>query len=328
MALENYRIDSEVKLALSEILKSYPGGFNAPERLDDRRALISGYLRQFPDREDVTRLDDFIESQYDQQRIPIRIYRPVSGVVSDGIVFAIHGGGMVMGSIADDDGNAARLSVELGVTVIAIDYRLSPEHPFPIPVEDCFSVAAWILDHGRELGVELDRSIIYGGSAGGGLAIATAMALRDRLSRNFSALVTPYPMLDYRNVLPSTHRILDLGAWDRKANLESWAWYLGDQISSKEVHPYASPLHAPDLSQLPKMFIDVGDMDLFLDEDIAMVTRLIEAGISVEFHCYPGAYHACELFAPDAQLSQTIWRNRFEFMKRELIGPLRSRALH
>lgn len=318
MALDKYRIDSEVGVALSEILKSYPGGFNAPQDLGDRRNLISGYLRQFPKSEDVSRLDDFIESHYDTYQIPIRIYRPVAGLRSNGIIFAIHGGGMVMGSIDDDDGNAARLTTEFGVTVIAVDYRLAPEHPFPIPVEDCYSVAAWILDHGRELGVDLDRSIIYGGSAGGGLAIATAMALRDRLSRNFNAVVTPYPMLDYRNELPSTHRILDLGAWDRQANIESWAWYLGEDFDPANVHPYASPLHAADLSSLPDIFIDVGDMDLFLDEDIAMVTRLIAAGTSVEFHCYPGAYHACELFAPEARLSQVMWRNRFEFMRRTL----------
>lgn len=324
MALEDYAIDSEVKSALAEILKVHPGGFNAPDTLPQRRELISSYLRQFPENQDVTRVDDFVVNHLDGHSIPIRTYRPVSGASSDGVLLTIHGGGMVMGSIADDDGNAARLSTELSVTVIALDYRLAPEHPFPTPVEDCYSVAAWILKQGRELGVNLDHSIIYGGSAGGGLAIATSMALRDRLGQSFSALITPYPMLDYRNVLPSSHRILDLGAWDRQANIESWSWYLSDrspitELTPAEVHPYASPLHAPDLAGLPETFIDVGDMDLFLDENIEMVTRLIAAGNSVEFHCYPGAYHACELFAPEARLSQVIWRNRLDFMKRRLL---------
>jgi acetyl esterase/lipase len=318
MALENYRIDSEVKAALSEILKIYPGGFNAPKNLADRRQLISAYLRQFPKSEEVTRVDDFVKSNHDGHLIPIRIYRPINGVRCNGIVYTIHGGGMVMGSIEDDDGNAARLATELGVTVIAVDYRLAPEHPFPLPVEDCYSVALWILEHDHELDIDLSHSIIYGGSAGGGLAIATSMALRDRVNRNFSAVVAPYPMLDHRNLLPSTHRIIDLGAWDREANIESWAWYLGDQSGLEEVHPYAAPLHAEDLSNLPEIFIDVGDMDLFVDEDFEMVMRLISAGVTVEFHCYPGAYHACELFAPEARLSQAIWRNRFDFLKRRL----------
>lgn len=316
--LEKYRLDAEVKAVLTEVLTIYPGGFNAPPELEDRRNLISQYLRQFPLNDEVSRLDDFVESRYDSHRIPIRIYRPLAGLQSEGVILSIHGGGMVMGSITDDDGNAARLCTELKTTVIALDYRLAPENPFPIPVEDCFSVAAWILDNGREIGVDLSRSLIYGGSAGGGLAIATAMALRDRVGRNFSAIVAPYPMLDHRNSLPSTHRILDLGAWDRSANIDSWRWYLGENGGKSEVHPYAAPLHAKELQGLPDIFIDVGDADLFLDEDIEMVTRLIEAGNSVEFHCYPGAFHASELFAPEAELSKSIWRTRFYYMRKRL----------
>ncbi len=319
--IEKYRLDGEVKAALLDVLKLYPGGFNAPKGLADRRRLMSDYLQQFPLNDQVSRLDDFVESKYDSFRIPIRIYRPLAGLRSEGVLLSIHGGGMVMGSIADDDGNAARLCLELGITVIALDYRLAPEHPFPIPVEDCFSVASWILENTREIGVDISKSLIYGGSAGGGLAIATSMALRDRRGANFSAVIAPYPMLDYRNSLPSTHRILDLGAWDRAANLDSWRWYLGSDSEVhkvSEIHPYASPLHAKDLNGLPEIFIDVGDADLFLDEDIQMVARLIEAGNSVEFHCYPGAYHACELFAPEAELSKSIWRARFEFMRRRV----------
>lgn len=316
-SIEKYALDKEVKAALVDVLKIYPGGFNAPKQLSDRRKLMSDYLRQFPLSDQVSRLDDFVDSKSDSYRIPIRIYRPVERLLTDGIIFSIHGGGMVMGSIADDDGNAARLCLELGITVLAIDYRLAPEHPFPTPVEDCFSVASWILENAREIGVDTSKSLIYGGSAGGGLAIATSMALRDRVSRNFSAVVTPYPMLDYRNSLPSTHRITDLGAWDRSANIDSWRWYLGED-QPQEVHPYASPLHAKDLTGLPEFFIDVGDADLFIDEDIQMVARLIESGNSVEFHCYPGAYHACELFAPEAELSRSIWRARFEFMRKRI----------
>lgn len=316
-SLEKYSLDGEVKRALLEVLKIYPGGFNAPEDLASRRALMSEYLQQFPLNDQVSRLDDFVDSKSDSFRIPIRIYRPLTGVRSEGVLFSIHSGGMVMGSIADDDGNAARLSLELGITVIAIDYRLAPEHPFPTPVEDCFSVASWILENGREIGVDISKSLIYGGSAGGGLAIATAMALRDRMKENFTAVIAPYPMLDYRNSLPSTHRILDLGAWDRSANLDSWRWYLGEDHSG-DVHPYASPLHAKDLTGLPDIFIDVGDADLFVDEDIQMVSRLIEAGNRVEFHCYPGAYHACELFAPEAELSKSIWRARFDYMRKRI----------
>ena len=319
--VDRYPIDDEIKTALVELLEQFPGGFNAPDSLAERRDLISNYLRQFPKNEDVLREDDVLASSKGSHHIPIRIYRPKDGLRNSGVIFAIHGGGMVMGGIEDDDSNASRLCLEFGVTVVAIDYRLAPEHPFPAAVDDCFDVASWVLAHGSRLGVDTARSVLYGGSAGGALAIATAMNLRDHGERTFSAVVAPYPMVDHTNTLPSTHRILDLGVWDRKASVESWSWYLGPVTAasdSDQVHPYAAPLHAPDLSELPPIFIDVGDCDLFLDEDLRLVARLIESGVSVEFHCYPGAFHACELFAPEAALSRKIWSNRFEFIRKWL----------
>ena len=316
---EKYPIDPEVGAALSMILDEYPGGFNAPKNIEDRRELISNYLRSFPKIEGLERENRLIPSSIDGFQIPIRIYRPKENLRSNGIVFSIHGGGMVTGSIDDDDGNASMLSLELGTMVIAVNYRLAPEFPFPIPFEDCYDVATWILDNSAQLEIEESKSLIYGGSAGGGLAIATALALRDRNQRNFSAVVAPYPMVDYRNTLPSTYRIVDLGVWDRPASIESWAWYLGGQGRDESISPYASPLHANDFSSLPPFFIDVGDCDLFFDEDFLLAQKLIASGTPTEFHCYPGAFHACELFAPEAALSKSIWRNRLDFMKRILL---------
>lgn len=321
-ALDRYTIDQELKTALAELLARFPGGFNAPNELAARRLLISGFLQEFPKSEEVTREDLLVDASTSDHKIPIRIYRPIEGLLSDGVIFTIHGGGMVMGGIIDDDANAVRLCREFGITVVAIDYRLAPEHPFPAGLDDCTDVARWIFAEGSEFGWNLSRSILFGGSAGGGLTIATAMSLRDRGERTFTAMVTPYPMVDYRNTLPSTRRIVDLGVWDRKANEESWSWYLNDRsaafLPSGEIHPYASPLHAKDLSKLPPLLIDVGDADLFLDENLELVTRLISAGVSVEFHLYPGAFHASELFAPEARISDITWRNRFDFMRRWL----------
>jgi acetyl esterase/lipase len=228
---------------------------------------------------------------------------------------------MVMGSIESDDANAVRLCLQFEVTVIAIEYRLAPEHPFPAAIDDCFDVALWIFSNSNKEGWDLTKSIAYGGSAGGGLAIATGMNLRDHAANNFATIVAPYPMVDHKNSLPSTHRITDLGVWDRKANEESWAWYLGANnsfLDREQIHPYAAPLHAENLAGLPPVFIDVGDCDLFLDENINLVARLIEAGVSVEFHCYPGAFHASELLSPEATLSQRIWNTRFDYVRRWL----------
>ena len=312
-----YPLDKESAIALFEILAKYPGGFNGPQELSERRAIIREYLLQFPQDPNVQRSDSFVTSSLDGHQIPLRSYRTVSGPTSAGVILSIHGGGMVMGSIEEDDGNATRLALETGATVFAVDYRLAPEFPFPTPLEDCFEVACWLLDNSESLGIDIGRSVIYGGSAGGCLAIATAMALRDRRDTNFRAVVAPYPMLDDTNSLPSTNRIIDLGVWDRAANMESWDWYLGAQ-RDEEVSPYAAPLRATDLTNLPPIFIDVGDCDLFCDEDFIFAQRLTQAGVSVEFHCYPGAFHASELMAPEAELSKRIWRARFNFMSRAL----------
>ena len=109
-------------------------------------------------------------------------------------------------------------------------------------------------------------------------------------------------MIDDLNETPSSKEITDVGIWDRKANIEAWDWYLG----GKNADEYAAPARAIDLSGLPPTFIDVGELDLFRDEDIEFAKRLLQAGVTTELHVYPGAYHASESFAPEAELSKQI----------------------
>ncbi|HEY0933748.1 MAG TPA: alpha/beta hydrolase fold domain-containing protein, partial [Trebonia sp.] len=113
---------------------------------------------------------------------------------------------------------------------------------------------------------------------------------------------------------PGSHEITDIGVWDRAANVEAWQWYLG---GSKPDH-YAAPTRAEDLSGPPPAFIDVGTVDLFRDEDILFAMRLMQAGVPVELHVNPGAYHASEVLAPQAALSRRIWERRFDALRRAL----------
>ena len=121
-------------------------------------------------------------------------------------------------------------------------------------------------------------------------------------------------MIDDRNETPSSKEITDVGIWDREANLEAWDWYLG----GKPADEYAAPARVKNLSDLPPTFIDVGEIDLFRDEDIEFATRLLQAGVTTELHVYPGAYHASEAFAPDAELSKQIWAKRIEALETSL----------
>jgi acetyl esterase/lipase len=129
-----------------------------------------------------------------------------------------------------------------------------------------------------------------------------------------------YPMVDDRCATPSNHEVVDVGVWDRDVNLEAWALYLG----TSGADAYAAPARADDLAGLPPTFIDVGEVDLFRDDDIALAARLLQAGVSTELHVYPGAYHASELIAPDATLSRTIWDTRLRALRQALFDEVRS----
>ena len=102
--------------------------------------------------------------------------------------------------------------------------------------------------------------------------------------------------------------------WDRRANVEAWEWFLAGQRPDG----YAAPLHAEDLAGLPPTFIDVGTADVFRDEDIALVQRLLAAGVAAELHVYPGVYHGAEYDAPDAEVSRHMWTTRLRALRRAL----------
>jgi acetyl esterase/lipase len=121
-------------------------------------------------------------------------------------------------------------------------------------------------------------------------------------------------MIDDRNETASSLEIVDVGIWDRAGNIEAWEWYLSGQTADG----YAAPARAEDLEGLPPMFIDVGDRDMFMDEDVAFAESLAAAGVPTELHVYPGAYHASEVFAPTAPLSEQIWAARIAALQRAL----------
>jgi acetyl esterase/lipase len=225
---------------------------------------------------------------------------------------------MVMGDLNSDDANAAFLSLKLDCLVIAIQYRLAPEDPFPAALDDCSDVSAWVRANTLELKISPDKIVLYGGSAGGGLAIALALRMKEEAIKQFALICAPYPMIDDRNQTPATYEITDLGVWDRKANIQSWGWYLGQQPFSEanpefsQVSIYAAPARAENLTGLAPIYTDVGDVDLFRDDVIDFAKRLQAAGNQVEFYLIPGMFHAGELFNPDARISKTVWQRRFD----------------
>ena len=309
-------IDPDVRGPLDQLLQLMPGGFNAVADIVERRAAALQLLAalEVPPNPNVVSADRAIPGPHGAPDITMRVYRPVDATGTLPGIYFIHGGGMILGNMDGEDPVASTICVGVDAVVVSVEYRLAPEHPYPAPVEDCYAGLAWMARNAAELGFDPDRLAVYGGSAGGGLTIATSMLARDR---GFPALrfqMPIYPMIDDRNETPSSHEITDIGIWDRSANIEAWQWYLGNG----EPDQYAAPARAEDLAGLPATFIDVGTVDLFRDEDIAFATRLMQAGVPTELHVNPGAYHAAEMLAPEAPLSERIWARRIEALRSAL----------
>lgn len=262
----------------------------------------------------VRREDRLTPGLDDDPDVPVRIYRPADadpGARLPGILF-IHSGGMLLGSLDGEDRTAAQYAREVGAVVVSSGYRKAPEHPHPAQSRDCFAALRWMVDHAAELGFDPERLVVVGGSAGGNLALATALRARDEHGPALRLVLAAYPMLDPSNTTASSHAIADLGLWDRADNLAAWSWWLGGQ----EPDTYASPLLEDDWSGVAPVFLDVGTLDLFRDEDIALATALAAQGHPVEFHLYPGAYHGSEELAPEASLSRRIVAARLDALRR------------
>jgi acetyl esterase/lipase len=316
--VDRTRIDAESRVPLDALLEAIPGGFNAISDIVQRREVVAGLQAAVaavvPPNDRVTREDRRIPGPDGAPDTRVRIYRPkdVQGTLPG--IFYIHGGGMVLGSIEGEDAAAALLCERVGAVVVSCAYRLAPENPYPAQVDDCYAGVTWMARHADELDFDINRLAIYGASAGGALCIAMAMMARDRGFPAVSYMMPIFPMLDDRNVTASSHEITDVGIWDRSGNIQAWAWYLG----GKEADAYAAGARATDLSGLPPAYIGVGELDLFRDEDIEFATRLMQAGVPTELHVYPGHYHASEVFAPDAELSQRLWKGRVDALRRAL----------
>jgi acetyl esterase/lipase len=251
--------------------------------------------------------------------IPLLVLRPVGVTTPVPALYFVHGGGMVMGTNRGlDSTKAFTLAQELGMVVVSVDYRLAPEHPHPVPVDDCYAGLEWTVEHAEELGVDTDRVVIAGASAGGGLAAAVALLARDRNGPALAAQLLFCPMLDDRNESLSARQMVGLGIWDRSSNDMGWTALLGDERGGPDVSPYAAPARATDLSGLPPAYLDVGSAETFRDEVVAYASAIWAAGGEAELHVWPGGFHGFEMFAPQALLSQTAAGPRAPWLRRVL----------
>ena len=239
--------------------------------------------------------------------VGVRLFRPAGDAGTTPALLWIHGGGYVIGDAAQDDVLCRRFARELGATVASVDYRLAPDFPYPVPLEDCYEALKWLA---ALPAVDPSRIAIGGASAGGGLAAALALLARDRGEIAVAAQLLVYPMIDDRTVLRGGldnpgHRL-----WNQASNRFGWRSYLGEADPDVAV-----PARREDLAGLPPAWIGVGTLDLFHDEDLAYAERLRAAGVPCEVEVVQGAFHGFDGIAPKAEVSLAFFRSQCALLR-------------
>jgi len=204
--------------------------------------------------------------------ITARVYRPDADAPLPCYLY-LHGGGWWLGTLDQTDSACRGIATDAECVVVSVDYRLAPEHKFPIATEDCYAALLWVIERADDLGIDPSRLAVGGGSAGGNLAAVVALMARDRNGPDLALQVLEVAVVDFTT--PDKETSIDL--------------YLGDRVNA--TNAYASPLLAQDLGALPPALVMSAEYDALAKEDATYAQRLRDAGISVEERCWEGQFH-------------------------------------
>ncbi|MCY4583000.1 MAG: alpha/beta hydrolase [Chloroflexi bacterium] len=201
-----------------------------------------------------------------------------------------HGGGWVVGSIATNDATCRALANAAGAIIVSVDYRLAPEHKFPVPFDDCYAATEWAADNAASLGGDPSRLAVAGASAGGNLAAAVALRARDENGPSLLHQSLIYPVVDNNFERPSYVENAEGYGLSYPTMRYFWQCYLADEADAS--NPYVAPMAAEDLSGLPSAYVLTCEYDPLRDEGEAYAERLREAGVPVKVSRYDGMIHA------------------------------------
>jgi len=259
-------------------------------------AMLAEMARDLPQAEALDIEDRMIPGWPGDPEVKVRVYRPkaVADSPVPGIVM-IHGGGFIVGSVETEHIGAVLTAADLGVVLVSVDYRLAPEHPYPAALHDCYAALTYLHAEADGLGVDLERVALMGASAGGGLAAGTALLARDMGGPSLCFQMLHIPELDDRLETPSMQAFVESPVWNRPLAVQSWQAYLGDRYGSPDVPIYAAPARAADLGGLPPAYVSTAENDPLRDEGIAYALGMLQAGVSVELHQFPGTFHGSAL---------------------------------
>ncbi|GAB3204286.1 alpha/beta hydrolase [Nocardia tengchongensis] len=295
-----------------------------PEILTQLRRLPSTPIEELLGTRAVDRREVVVAAT-DGADIALTILSPVDARAAAPCVYWMHGGGMIMGD------RYSQLDIPLewldatGAIVVTVDYRLAPEHPGTIPVEDCYRGLCWIAEHSDELGIDPARIVVAGTSAGGGLAAGITLMARDLGGPAILAQILSCPMLDHGNASTSSRQYSgEPAVWTRETNAFAWNAVLAE-LPTDRIPAYVSPSSADDLSGLPPTYIDAGSAEVFRDEDVDYATRIWAAGGQAELHVWAGGCHGFDSLFPHAELAVAARRTRTDWLAR-ILNPTGAQA--
>ena len=275
-------LDDDAARVLELVRLSGRPPFEAVSPIEARALFLGGREVFSPEPQPVAETRDLTITGPHGQSLALRLYRATGstpGMELPGLVF-FHGGGWVVGDLESHDTMCRHIANRAGCAVIAVDYRLAPEHKFPAAVEDCLTATEWLAENGNQLGIDRKRLAVGGDSAGGNLAAVVSLIARDRATPKLCAQLLFYPALDFGMKQASYQRFAE-GHLLTEATMR---WFGEAYLRSPEdVGDWrVSPLRAPDLSGLPPAYVLTAGYDPLCDEGIAYAQRLRQSAVPVQ----------------------------------------------
>lgn len=266
---------------------------------------------------DITLSDQIISGPAGE--LTVAIARPNSGRVGPTVLF-LHGGGLVLGSRFSGVERILPIIERHGGAVVSVEYRLAPQHRAPAAFDDAYAGLLWAAEHAETLGGESNQLLVAGPSAGGNLALAVALASRDRNGPKILGVLAAYPMLDDRNDSISVRQFWRDGSWSGHDNQLAWDAVLGARRGGSDVSSYEAPARAQWLGGLPPIFLDVASAEPFRDEVVDFANRIWRDGGDAELHVFPGGTHVHEEYSAHSWIGRGVRRTREEWVA-HLLAP-------
>ena len=245
----------------------------------------------------------FLPSRHGNGSLRVRIYSPIPQEENLPVLLYLHGGGYALNSPEAAHREIRHLLMATPCVVVAPCYTKSVLAPYPAAIDDCEDALDWLIANAAELRINTDKLAIGGHSAGGGLTLALLLRLRDRGDVSVAFQMPIYPMIDHTSASDSA-RNNAMPVWNTKLNRLGWDLYLSSLPKLDSPPKDAAPAVESDYTGLPPALSFVGDLDPFLDETRAMVSRFKKAGVAIDYQEFPNCYHAFDLIVPTAEPSK------------------------